>query len=546
MKNVLRVTASVSLVIAAVVLLVILAGWGIIRIVPAAVDSVAAVGVSISSLFKAKERIILTADSQTVNSGAPVTISWDHPGQTDTGFYSVSYSCDSGVNGTIKRTNEIEQTIACGTSHPLGNVQSVALVFRATKTGTVSVPVTVSYIRDGNPSGTLSSDITIIVSNDAVQPATPVAPTAPATPTQPAPAPTTPVTPAHPYQPTTYYGLPDLTINVSETGALDAASGLFVARNPVAGEKAAVRFTVSNIGTNVSGAWSFSAVLPNSSTDAYNSPSERSLAPGDSIEFTMGFDGVQAGSTLTLSVDDANLIAESNENNNTATVTFPYSTAGSGYNGGGTGYANGSLPDLSVRIIDTGTIDYNGQYIPNGRASTGQRAAVRVEVANIGGQPTGSWNYTSQLPIYGATSNYNYNGYNNGYYNYNNSNYYQNGTSFDPSYYAAAGSSNGLCYGQLGSYPCQSTYNGYGNGYNNGYNSGYGYTTGVTTNGFYDGGIQPSLAPGETVQLTIGFDVTPAYYGSGSNLFSITVNPNHIVNESRYDNDYASVQVPMY
>jgi subtilase family serine protease len=85
------------------------------------------------------------------------------------------------------------------------------------------------------------------------------------------------------------------------------------------GYNAAVKFTVRNAGTNVSGNWVFNANLPTNSSYTYNSNSQQSLRPGERIDFTLGFDRAQNGvRTITVTVDPNNQISESSEGNNSA------------------------------------------------------------------------------------------------------------------------------------------------------------------------------------------------------------------------------------
>jgi hypothetical protein len=84
----------------------------------------------------------------------------------------------------------------------------------------------------------------------------------------------------------------------------------------------AVRFTIKNVGTNVTGQWRWSASIPTESAFIYQSQPQQSLAPGDRIEYTLGFDQAIRGFERTISVS-ANFdrtVAESNPNNNSASA----------------------------------------------------------------------------------------------------------------------------------------------------------------------------------------------------------------------------------
>jgi hypothetical protein len=119
-------------------------------------------------------------------------------------------------------------------------------------------------------------------------------------------------------------GLPDFIVSINASGYLATTStDSFVATSTVpAGTRPAVKFTIKNIGTNVSGQWRFSASIPTQSSYIYFSPFQQSLNPNDSIDYTLGFDRATAGSNKMISVT-ANFdraVAESNPNNNSDSV----------------------------------------------------------------------------------------------------------------------------------------------------------------------------------------------------------------------------------
>lgn len=119
-------------------------------------------------------------------------------------------------------------------------------------------------------------------------------------------------------------GLPDLVANISAIGYLATTSAeSFIASSTVpAGTRPAVRFTIKNVGTNTAGPWRFSASIPTQTAYIYQSPIQQPLNPGDSIDYTLGFDQPIAGSDKMISVT-ANFdhaLGESNTNNNSASA----------------------------------------------------------------------------------------------------------------------------------------------------------------------------------------------------------------------------------
>lgn len=129
-----------------------------------------------------------------------------------------------------------------------------------------------------------------------------------------------------PVTPGTPYGFPDLFVHINAVGYLATSSAdSFVASTTVpVGSRPAVRFTIKNIGTNVSGSWRFNASIPTQSAFIFESQPQQALNPGDSIDYTLGFDQGIRGSNQTISItaDFAKTVTESNENNNNASTTL--------------------------------------------------------------------------------------------------------------------------------------------------------------------------------------------------------------------------------
>ena len=122
------------------------------------------------------------------------------------------------------------------------------------------------------------------------------------------------------------YGLPDLLVTVSAIGYLTTPStDSFVASSSVpAGMRPAVKFTVTNIGTNVSGPWRFSAAIPTRTTYLYQSTAQQSLNPGESIDYTLGFDRASTGTTqpMTITANYDNTVTEFRTDNNSISFSI--------------------------------------------------------------------------------------------------------------------------------------------------------------------------------------------------------------------------------
>lgn len=124
------------------------------------------------------------------------------------------------------------------------------------------------------------------------------------------------------------YGDPDLTVKITDVGYLRTKNDTdtFVASNSVSsGRDGAVKFTVKNIGTNVTGSWKFQAILPTSSSNStFTSPTQDSLQPGESVDFVLGFQHTRSGNDrdIVIKVDSAKDVSESDEGNNSDSDTI--------------------------------------------------------------------------------------------------------------------------------------------------------------------------------------------------------------------------------
>lgn len=125
--------------------------------------------------------------------------------------------------------------------------------------------------------------------------------------------------------PAAYYGLPDLIVRIDTIGYLATTSAeSFVASSTVpAGSRPAVRFTIVNVGTNVAAPWRFSASIPTSSGFIFQSQPQQMLAPGDSIQYTLGFDQPKTGlQTISVTANFDKAVAETNPDNNSASANL--------------------------------------------------------------------------------------------------------------------------------------------------------------------------------------------------------------------------------
>jgi hypothetical protein len=87
------------------------------------------------------------------------------------------------------------------------------------------------------------------------------------------------------------------------------------------GNRPSVKFTIKNVGTNWTGTWRFSAEIPTRSPYTFRSDPQQSLAPGESIDYTLGFDRARTGiGTVTITANFDNTLSESSADNNSASA----------------------------------------------------------------------------------------------------------------------------------------------------------------------------------------------------------------------------------
>ena len=121
-------------------------------------------------------------------------------------------------------------------------------------------------------------------------------------------------------------GLPDLAVTISAIGYLATASAdSFIESSTVpSGSRPAVKFTIKNIGTNWTGTWRFSASIPTWTAYVYQSAPQQTLSPGDSIDYTLGFDQANSGTNqmITITANFDHTTADSNPNNNSISAAI--------------------------------------------------------------------------------------------------------------------------------------------------------------------------------------------------------------------------------
>ena len=112
---------------------------------------------------------------------------------------------------------------------------------------------------------------------------------------------------------------PDLEVTILATGIITTDNIFTPTESMKSTEKGAVRFQIRNIGGKETGSWTFNVVLPTFPMHIFHSEIQKSLRPGDRVEYTLGFDQVNSGLTeavITINADPTESIKEISENNN--------------------------------------------------------------------------------------------------------------------------------------------------------------------------------------------------------------------------------------
>lgn len=125
-----------------------------------------------------------------------------------------------------------------------------------------------------------------------------------------------------------YFGLPDLQVKINTVGYSVSTSSLPVdeinATTTIPSHtRIAVKFTVTNIGTNITGPWAMNISIPSSGGTVSQTFLQDSLIPTQPSVYVANLVDVSPGSgrIITVTVDPNHLLTESSITNNIATST---------------------------------------------------------------------------------------------------------------------------------------------------------------------------------------------------------------------------------
>jgi len=300
--------------------------WGSVQVVrysPALKDVLAAAVVNLSERFSkdnAKMTTIeFTGPFDLITSGEAFELTWESTADSDT--YELSYECSDG----FYFETEAGEMIPCGEPFPfVGPDHALPLVAQSKKHHFFDVIVSLATIPNEKEEQVTDVFLLTVVNKEAEKDLEAIRNevVAPANGGAVGGATFVPSTPV-------LSGLPDLAVQILATGILERDTDLFIATSSInRGQVAAVQFEVSNIGTNVSGPWTFTAKLPTTRNFVYEAKEQLSLNPGDRVKYTLSFDRLTHSSEglFAVTIDPDETLVEINKANNKANVTLQITT----------------------------------------------------------------------------------------------------------------------------------------------------------------------------------------------------------------------------
>ena len=303
--------------------------WSImqgVRVFPQVFSSLASIAETING-YRTQSELVIDLEKNIVNSGETFTLNWTDMGK---GTYAFKYVCMDGITLAVRTSEGLLQNVPCTDTLSLPNeVHGLFVSIQTQEQRFSDVPLSVTFDSETGDDHVAESRVTIvnatIPTKIAVAPVvddvkevpvstpepvvtvpkkteivpTPKPPkTAPVP--SPAPSPTQPAATVVALIPKSYEnGFIDLRTSYLGVGTI--VDGTFVPKATFdRDDKAAFRFEVKNIGTKVSGDWSYTLILPGAVE--YISDTQTGLMPNERAVYTVGFDLAETSkSTVTVS-----------------------------------------------------------------------------------------------------------------------------------------------------------------------------------------------------------------------------------------------------
>jgi len=315
----------------------------VVQLAPSAFTSLASLSESVYGKPNTEEITVVTSKS-VVNNTETFALRWstvDRPGE-----YRFTYECTDGIEVLVKNKDGAMTPAACGQPFTLVGDGETELQVKSDKLRFIDVSYTVTFTDEGAREVAVADSDKFTVVNASIPQGgvvagaddnkektdeataddeeekviTPVVPTKTTTPT-----PTVPTTPQYEFT----YKLPvsnpngfvDLKTTYIGVGELNN-SNVFIPRSSIDNDtRAALKFSVTNIGTKTSDDWTYEVEMPNGST--YESSKQDGLKPNETATIILGFDATDTGTKSIsgeVTVDDDRSKAN-NDFNRLVTVT---------------------------------------------------------------------------------------------------------------------------------------------------------------------------------------------------------------------------------
>ena len=297
--------------------------WGTVQVVkfaPRIFSNLAAV-TNFTSVFIPKETITINTPNSLVSSGTIFELTWSHVGKPENGTYTFTYACKEGLSfEVLTEEGTSNRKIACDTPFEFSNDINPLYVTPTSATSRfVDVPIIITSFNEAGESTTLDDSFLTIV-NESVSGSSLPLPEGNKLTAGEQKDEVFPISDSR--SASNVNGRVDLKTTITDTGIVNP-DGTFTSTSSIKiSEKGAIKFSVTNIGSKTSDNWVFNVVLPTFPMHIFHSTSQKALAPGDRIDFTLGFDQLNKDLTegvITVNADPTGSIHnESNRDNNVA------------------------------------------------------------------------------------------------------------------------------------------------------------------------------------------------------------------------------------
>jgi hypothetical protein len=366
--NSLTMKSLLGMVLLAFIVMILLMSISFVPSVMSRISS--SLSAALYSIFIPAENATMSIDKRVVDSGEDFTINFKQGDKSANGFFTVTYACDGGVTLSAV-TGSTTKTIGCDVPYYLLENNSSLKIRAITTEEVVRLVIQGDFENNSTEKSETIGVVRLTIKNQNTgantQTSSAVANTNTGANTNTSNSNTNTPTYNTTYAGYTYYGKADLAVRILQTGLLQNGNDLTTNQNQFyAQDMMGVKFEIRNDGDANTGPWNFTAVLPSASTPTYNSNTQTSLKPGDSIIFTLGFSNLtnKKIGTISINADPQNRVIESAEYNNIASTNITNlgnnNYYNNNYNNNGC-YINGYF---TYNCNNNGYYDNYGNFIP--------------------------------------------------------------------------------------------------------------------------------------------------------------------------------------